>query len=149
MNGGLEKLSVLIPLAGSEKVKLLLQKQLMQWNETGLDMTIDPNLFSIYQMLAGLNLTNYGTGAEGIENHNVLENLDWRRAFGFFLSFSTVSSDNVGAALEEFIVSYMAHNSAWPSPGYKEKLFKPVDGYFPECQYNDICFILIKLFCNQ
>ena len=90
MSGGLEKLSVLIPLAGSEKVKLLLQKQLQQWNETGLDATMDTTLFSIYQTLAGLNVTSLSN-----DDNNVLANYDWRRAFAFFLNFSTVASDGV------------------------------------------------------
>ena len=46
MEAGLEKLAVLIPLAGSEKLQLLLQRQLEQWNQTKLDGTIDANTFS-------------------------------------------------------------------------------------------------------
>ena len=46
MEAGLEKLSVLIPLAGSEKLQLLLQRQLEQWHQTKLDGTIDESTFS-------------------------------------------------------------------------------------------------------
>ena len=46
MEAGLEKLSVLIPLCGSEKLQLLLQRQLEQWSQSRLDGTIDKNTFS-------------------------------------------------------------------------------------------------------
>jgi hypothetical protein len=135
MSGGLEKLSVLIPLAGSEKVKLLLQKQLQQWNETGLDATMDPTLFSIYQTLAGLNLTNLSS-----DDNNVLANYDWRRAFAFFLNFSTVASDGIDEALHEFSESFSCNQSARPSPRYKENLFKPVDGFFSRMSISGYLF---------
>ena len=92
MSADLEKLSLLIPLAGIEKVQVLLQRQLTQWTSTQLDTTINKDTFSAYQMLAGLNVKQYG----GLEcDNNVLASYDWRRAFGFFLTFSTIASDTI------------------------------------------------------
>ena len=59
MEAGLEKLSVLIPLAGNEQVQLLIREQLKQWNDSKLDSTIDHSVFSVYQTLAGLNVSSY------------------------------------------------------------------------------------------
>ena len=59
MEAGLEKLSVLIPLAGNEQVQLLIREQLRQWNDSKLDSTIDHSIFSVYQTLAGLNVSSY------------------------------------------------------------------------------------------
>ena len=59
MEAGLEKLSVLIPLAGNEQVQLLIREQLRQWNDSKLDSTIDHSVFSVYQTLAGLNVSSY------------------------------------------------------------------------------------------
>jgi len=143
MEAGLEKLSVLIPLAGNEQVQLLIREQLKQWNDSKLDSTIDHSVFSVYQTLAGLNVSSYAE-----KSNNILNDSDWRRAFGFFLNFSTLSSEDISAALEEYKSAFESGFAAKPNPKYKEKVFTPIEGYFPDCQYNDICYSLVNIFCN-
>ena len=82
------------------------------------------------------------------KSNNILNDSDWRRAFGFFLNFSTLSSEDISAALEEYKSAFESGFAAKPNPKYKEKVFTPIEGYFPDCQYNDICYSLVNIFCN-
>ena len=83
-----------------------------------------------------------------VKSNNVLNDSGWRRAFGFFLNFSTLSSEDISAALEEYKSAFESGFAAKPNPKYKEKVFTPIEGYFPDCQYNDICYSLVNIFCN-
>jgi len=151
MEAGLEKLAVLIPLAGSEKLQLLLQRQLEQWNQTKLDGTIDANTFSAYQMLAGLHVAPYrASGVSGeIEENNLLADWEWRRALGFFLQYGTTTAESIGHGLEGYRAASELNQAARPQPRYKEKCFAPINGYFPLAPRADVCFMLIELFAND
>lgn len=139
------QLSLLIPLAGSDRVQQMLTQQLVEWKENRIDTTIDEDLYMIYQILAG-RAKNVKTEGEV----NVLSDLDWRRAFGFFLWHCSTNENDLIDAIDLYEEAFASGQCSYPVPiKLQQRIPEGVKDIFPSTDIFDIIFMILKLYRNS
>lgn len=142
---GFFRLSLLIPLAGSDRVQQMLSQQLSEWRDTRLDTTIDEDLYMIYQILAGRHVDKKTEGEV-----NVLGDLDWRRAFGFFLWHCSTNEHDLTDAIDMYEEAFTSGTCAYPVPAKLQKRIPDgINDIFPSTDIFDILYMLLKLYKNS
>ncbi|CBY10994.1 unnamed protein product [Oikopleura dioica] len=142
---GLFQLSLLIPLAGSDRVQQMLTQQLVEWKENRIDTTIDEDLYMIYQMLAG-RAKNVKTEGEV----NMLSDLDWRRAFGFFLWHCSTNENDLIDAIDLYEEAFTSGQCSYPVPiKLQQRIPEGIKDIFPSTDIFDILFMILKLYRNS
>jgi len=150
IEAGNGRLAILLSQAlGNVTYRMAINKQLAEWENMKIDEHISDVIIKIYLLLAGRPKWDCNRGMI-----NTCEGLDWKRSLLLHLLFISPSY----APLDDAVKLY---DEAWqgtgqygvyctaPLPFYEENQSNGTSsaGNFPA--FNDICYHLIKLFCDR
>ncbi|KAK2170352.1 hypothetical protein LSH36_3g17077 [Paralvinella palmiformis] len=142
LNGD-HRLALLIAEASKvEDISKYISHQLVMWAQSEMDELIKSDRIKIYALLAGMFVWRTSSN----QNVNVCENLDWKRAMAVHLWYFCQPTCTVSEALEAYSEAFDSRldqsYAAPPLPPYLETLMET------EAK-QDVCFQLIKLFCDR
>ena len=80
---------------------------------------------------------------------NVLDGLDWRRAFGFFLWYGTSNGESIPAAMELYEKCFGEGLCAFPLTAEQRAAIGDSPGFFPKADTSDILFLILKLYKDR
>lgn len=99
----------------------------------------------IYQMLAG-RAKNVKTEGEV----NMLSDLDWRRAFGFFLWHCSTNENDLIDAIDLYEEAFTSGQCSYPVPiKLQQRIPEGIKDIFPSTDIFDILFMILKLYRNS
>lgn len=117
-------LAMLVSQAGGDATfKTHLQKQLDVWKADGADAHMDISYCKVLALLAGLtHLPRGQLASQAGQNVALTEGLDWKRAFGLYLWFTTSLEHNIEFAMDLFQAAVDERGAGSPKvlPWYAE-----------------------------
>lgn len=113
--------------------KCLMNKQLDEWNQTGVTEKMDPDILRLYLLFAGHPVNR---------DVNICEDLKWQKALALHLWYLTTSSQSLNTAVTMYENSFRGHvgYSNYPKPPY---------ACFGQIEHYDMQFHLMKLFAYR
>ena len=80
----------------------------------------------------------------------MLNGLEWRRAFGFFLWYGTTNANSISDALDFYEEAFEGGNAAYPLTASQRKNIPDLaDDFFPSSDIYDILYMIIRLYKNR
>ncbi|EIW69491.1 hypothetical protein TREMEDRAFT_62352 [Tremella mesenterica DSM 1558] len=149
------RLATLISQAGGDETfKEEILKQLEDWRKYKSTAFIGNGYRKLYALLGGITDVTHGhqdtsRGSDGAKDVLISQGLDWKRAFGIRLWFSSPCFDSISSVLSSYLDSFSrGYSPAKPLPMYMEKPDEEKRWNMPT-EPSDILFGLIRLYSDQ